>query len=135
MTKRRSRKRQLDPFDRDLLTFLLSWAPYGGPPDGECLVEFGMSSQRLREKCVHVVSTTRSVDCDDDERELLLRTCRLLLDQPLQRDSRSTASLNKPNVARFVRRAASRTALRAADAGRSATSSPMLTPPPLWTQQ
>jgi hypothetical protein len=79
LTGRRPRKRQLDHFDRDLLMFILSWAPYGGPPDSECLVEFGMSAGRLREKCVQVVSTTRSVDCDDEERELLLRTCRLLL--------------------------------------------------------
>ena len=98
-----SRKRQLDRFDRDLLVFILSWAPYGGPPDNECFVEFGMSAERVRERCVQVVSTTRAVDCGDEERELLLRTCKLLLGSPSQRDSRSNASLNRPKVTRLVR--------------------------------
>lgn len=127
--------RQLDRFDRDLLAFLLSWAPYGGPPENECFVEFGMSAKRLQERCVQVVSTTRAVDCCDEERQLLMRTCRLLLGHPSQRDRRSTASLTKPNVNRLVRRAASATILRPAETGRSATSSPTRILPPLSTQQ
>ena len=135
VTKGGSRKRKLDRFDRDLLTFMLSWAPYGGPPDSECFVEFGMNAERVLQRCMQVVSTTRAVDCADDERELLLRTCRLLLGCQSQRDRRSIASLTKPKVSRLVRRAALRTALRPAEAGRSATSSPTRTLPPLWTQQ
>jgi len=95
----------LDRFDRDLLVFILSWAPYGGPPDNECFVEFGMSAERVRERCVQVVSTTRAVDCGEDERALLLRTCKLLLGSPSQRHSRSNALLNRPKVTRVVRRA------------------------------
>ena len=125
-----SRKRQLDRFDRDLLVFVLSWAPYGGPPNNECFVEFGMNAERVRERCMEVVSTTRAVDCADDERELLLRTCRLLLGPQNQRDSRSIASLTKPKVTRLVRRAALRTALRPAETGWSATVSPRRTVPP-----
>jgi hypothetical protein len=135
LSGKRSRKRQLDRFDRDLLVFILSWAPYGGPPDNECFVEFGMSAERVRERCMQVVSTTRAVDCADEERELLLRTCRLLLGRPGQRERRSSASLNKPKVTRLVRRAAVATALRPAETGWSATSSPTRTLPPLSTQQ
>lgn len=131
----KSPKQQLDRFDRDLLTFVLSWAPYGGPPDNECFVEFGMSAERVRQRCVEVVSTTRAVDCDAQERELLLRTCRLLLGPPSQRDSRSIAPLTRPKVTRLVRRAALMTALRRAETGWSATSSPTRILPPRWTQQ
>jgi len=105
LTGKGSRKQRLDRFDRDLLVFILSWAPYGGPPDNECFVEFGMSAERVRERCVQVVSTTRAVDCGEDERALLLRTCKLLLGSPSQRDSRSNAPLNRPKVTRLVRRA------------------------------
>jgi hypothetical protein len=135
LTASRSRKRQLDLFDRDLLAFLLSWAPYGGPPDSECFVEFGMSAARLRERCVQVVSTTRSIDCNDEERELLLRTCRLLLAHQIQRGSRSSASLNNPKVNRFVRRAALARTFRPGETAPSATSSPTRILPPLSTQQ
>jgi hypothetical protein len=127
--------RELDRFDRDLLSFMVSWAPYGGPPDNECFVEFGMSAEEIHQRCVHVVSTTRAADCSDPERDLLLRTCRLLVDGRGQRDSRSTASLTNPKVSRLVRRAALMTALRPAATGRSATSSPTRTLPPLSTQQ
>src|SRR5690242_18544761 len=127
--------RQLDRFDRDLLSFMVSWAPYGGPPDNECFVEFGMSADRVRERCVHVVSTARAADCADEERELLLRTCRLLLGQRGQRDSRSMPMLTNPNVIRFARRPASPRNRRDALAGRNATSSPTRTLPPVSTQQ
>ncbi len=126
--------RQLDRFDRDLLSFVVSWAPYGGPPDNECFVEFGMSADRLRQRCVQVVSTTRAADCAEDERELLLRTCRLLLGQR-HRESRSIPMLTKPNVIRFARRPASPNNRREEAAGRSPTSSPTRILPPVWTQQ
>jgi len=125
-----SRKRQLDRFDRDLLTFVLSWAPYGGPPDNECFVEFGMSADRVRERCMEVVCGARPAEYDEAEGSLLLRTCRLLLGPPSQRDSRSIASLTKPKVTRLARRAALRTTLRPAETGWSATLSPMRTVPP-----
>ena len=135
VSKGGSRKRQLDRFDRDLLTFVLSWAPYGGPPDSECFVEFGMSTDRVRERCMEVVCTARPIEYDDAECTMILRCRRLLLSSPSQRDSRSIASLTKPKVTRLVRRAALRTALRAAETGWSATPSPTRTLPPLWTHQ
>lgn len=43
----------IDRSDRDLLTFAVSWLPYGGPPEGEILVQFGLTKEmfpdRLRE--------------------------------------------------------------------------------------
>jgi hypothetical protein len=135
VTAQKSGKRQLDRFDRDLLAFTLSWAPYGGPPENECFVEFGMSTDRVRERCMEVVCAARAVEYGDTECAMILRCRRLLLSSPSQRDSRSNASLNTPKVNRFVRRAALVTTLRPADTGRSATSSPARMLPPLWTQQ
>jgi hypothetical protein len=84
VTGRKSGKRQLDRFDRDLLAFMLSWAPYGGPPENECFVEFGMSTDRVRERCMEVVTGARAVEYGDTERSLLLRASRLLLGPPAQ---------------------------------------------------
>jgi hypothetical protein len=77
-----SGKRQLDRFDRDLLTFMLSWAPYGGPPTDECFVEFGMDAERVRERCMQVVCTARPANFGDADRCLLLSASRLLLGPP-----------------------------------------------------
>lgn len=43
----------IEEFDRQLLCFVASWAPYGGPPVKEVLPRFGIRSdqigQRIRE--------------------------------------------------------------------------------------
>jgi hypothetical protein len=106
VTGRKSGKRQLDRFDRDLLAFMLSWAPYGGPPENECFVEFGMSTDRVRERCMEVVTGARAVEYGDTDCSMILRCSRLLLG-PVQRDRRSDAEVARPRVNRFARRAAS----------------------------
>lgn len=82
MNGRESGKRKLDRFDRDLLTFILSWAPYGGPPNDECFVQFGMDVERVRERCMQVVCTARPSNFGDADHSLLLRASRLLLGPP-----------------------------------------------------
>jgi hypothetical protein len=106
VTGKKSGKRQLDRFDRDLLAFILSWAPYGGPPENECFVEFGMTADRVREHCMEVVCGVRSVEYGDPDCSLIFRCSRLLLG-PVQRDNRSEAPVAKPRVNRFARRAVS----------------------------
>jgi hypothetical protein len=133
LNRRKSGKRQLDRFDRDLLAFILSWAPYGGPPENECFVEFGMSSERVRERCMEVVCAARPVEYGETECSLLLRGARLL--GPVQRESRSMAPVATPKVRRFARRAASESNRRGAGADRIPTPSPIFTLPPLATQQ
>jgi hypothetical protein len=129
----KSGKRQLDRFDRDLLAFVLSWASYGGPPEDECFVEFGMSANRVRERCVEVVCATQPLEYGDTERSLLLRASQLL--DPVQRGSLSIAPVIKPKVRRFARRAVTDSNRRGAVAGRTSTRSPIVTVPPLATQQ
>ena len=65
--------RKLERFDRDLLTFVLSWAPYGGPPDDECLIQFGMSAKRLRRRCHELICTAKPHEYEAPETQLLLR--------------------------------------------------------------
>jgi hypothetical protein len=68
--------RKLERFDRDLLTFVLSWAPYGGPPDDECLIQFGMSAKRVRRRCHELICTAKPHEYEAPESQLLLRVSR-----------------------------------------------------------
>jgi hypothetical protein len=68
--------RKLERFDRDLLTFVLSWAPYGGPPEDECLIQFGMSANRVRQRCHELICTASPHDYGPPEFQLLLRASR-----------------------------------------------------------
>jgi len=68
--------RKLERFDRDLLTFVLSWAPYGGPPDDECLIQFGMSANRVRQRCHELICIARPSDYEAPEFQLLLSAAR-----------------------------------------------------------
>jgi hypothetical protein len=36
-----------DRFAHDIVTYMRSWAPYGGPPDDEVLPEFGLTRDQL----------------------------------------------------------------------------------------
>lgn len=137
LTPRQSRERKLDRFDRDLLVFWLSWAPYGGPPTDECFVEFGMDVERVRERCMQVVCSARAAEFVDADRSLLLRASQLLLAPLSQRDSRSAAPVARPSVNRFARRAASARNLLGGEAviARTATSSSTRTVPARSTSQ
>jgi hypothetical protein len=81
--------RNLERFDRDLLTFVLNWAPYGGPPDDECLIQFGMSADRVRQRCHELICTARPHEYEAPESQLLLRASRAA-----GVDQRRTASAN-----------------------------------------
>lgn len=59
---------RLDSFDRQIVRFMIAWAPYAGPPDEECIPEFGLSAADLRERCVEIFtrgSSHRFVERDD----------------------------------------------------------------------
>src|SRR4029453_18592862 len=94
LTPRQSSERKLDRFDRDLLVFWLSWAPYGGPPTDECFVEFGMDVEGVEPRggrCMQVVCSARAAEFVDTDRSLLLRASQLLLGPLTQRERRSAA--------------------------------------------
>jgi Protein of unknown function (DUF3263) len=41
--------RAISPIERDMLFFAISWLPYGGRPDDEVWVNFGMTPDRFAE--------------------------------------------------------------------------------------
>jgi len=43
-------RRGLDSFDGAIIDFVLTWAPYGGPPADEVLPRFGIPSAQLPER-------------------------------------------------------------------------------------
>ena len=49
------RPQGIDPIDHDLLSFAISWLPYGSGPDDEILVNFGLTPQRYLERLRDVV--------------------------------------------------------------------------------
>jgi hypothetical protein len=74
-----SPQRRLDRFDRDLLVFVLSWRCYGGPPEDDCLVEFGLNRDQVNERCMELVCRCHPNAYHDAERTLLLRAGGMLL--------------------------------------------------------
>lgn len=41
----------MNRFERDLIRFVVQWLPYGGPPECEAMVEFGLTPAQLIERC------------------------------------------------------------------------------------
>jgi hypothetical protein len=71
-------RRRLERIDRQLLTFVLNWAPYGGPPEDECFLEFGMAAHRVRERCVEIVCASPSGYYSEPDFQLLVSISNLL---------------------------------------------------------
>lgn len=46
---------RLDRYERDVLAFVIAWAPYGGPPDDEVLPEFGITKPDLITRAADIV--------------------------------------------------------------------------------
>ncbi len=53
------RTRRIDRADHELLTFAISWLPYGGGPEDEMLVNFGMTKRRYLNRLREVVDRQR----------------------------------------------------------------------------
>lgn len=64
---------KLGGYERRMLEMFVIWSPYGGPPDDEVWMEFGISSDLLVERVTAIVSCCfREFVCKED-RYLLLR--------------------------------------------------------------
>ncbi|MGK2867376.1 MAG: DUF3263 domain-containing protein [Mycobacterium sp.] len=46
----------MDRFDREILDYVRSWSPYGGPPADEVLAEFGLTPGQLTERVNHIIA-------------------------------------------------------------------------------
>ncbi len=68
--------RDLDAFECAMIRFLLSWAPYGDPPEEQCLPLFGKTVPALKEQVRELVRTPRC--CSPGDRTLLMRVARVV---------------------------------------------------------
>lgn len=74
----------LDRFDREIIELLLSWVPYGDPPDDELTVEFGMPLSHLKGRLARRITETRiDENTDQYDRTLLVRVAKLLAQRPV----------------------------------------------------
>jgi hypothetical protein len=58
----------MDRFDRQILDFMRSWAPYGGPPADEVLAEFGMTREELIDRA-HLIVATEAARREREQRQ------------------------------------------------------------------
>jgi hypothetical protein len=68
----------MDPYDRDLITFIIRWAPYGGPPRDEVLPAFGISADHLEERVLAIVRCYWMRNLAAEDRSLVLDAAALL---------------------------------------------------------
>ncbi|ORV88703.1 hypothetical protein AWC12_12480 [Mycolicibacterium iranicum] len=77
-----------DRFTHDIVTFMRSWAPYGGPPADEVLPEFGLTRDQLIER-YHQILARRAAEAEQARRKpwLALRRNASLGDKAAPRPS------------------------------------------------
>jgi hypothetical protein len=62
----------MERFDREILDFMRSWAPYGGPPADQVLEEFGMTRDELIDR-MHLIVATEAAQRERELRRPWLR--------------------------------------------------------------
>lgn len=82
-------RRDLDAFECAMIQFLLSWAPYGDPPEEDCLPLFGKTVPALKAEVRELVRVPRR--CSSKDRTLLMRVAMALGPAPDQRPASSGA--------------------------------------------
>jgi hypothetical protein len=70
---------RLDRFDREMLTFFVRWAPYGGPPAQEVFPEFGISAECLQGRLWALVNLRGDSLVSPRDRALLATVRRILV--------------------------------------------------------
>lgn len=53
----------VDSFDRQLLTYAVTWAPFGGPVDEDTFPEFGVSAAAFWIRVGEITAATASLVC------------------------------------------------------------------------
>lgn len=64
----------MDSFDRQIVQFIVRWAPFGGPPDEEVLPRFGLTPPQLRQRFKQILSVMASpgINLADEDAALLV---------------------------------------------------------------
>jgi hypothetical protein len=64
---------RIDAFERELIDYIVLWAPYGGPPADEILPRFGILNSQLPDRVLKIVSRTLHDALPAADRALLIR--------------------------------------------------------------
>jgi hypothetical protein len=69
----------MDWFDRQIVQFIVWWAPFGGPPEEDILPRFGLTPAQLARRFDRIVSNlaTSEVQLGGDEAQLLAAVRRI----------------------------------------------------------
>ena len=97
--------RPVDQFDLEIVEFVLCWAPYGGPPEDECVPRFGMPPDRLRSRFRDIVRNGLRRHLDADSKALLERAAKLPIDgedEPSRYRGDRRAPMDRPVLRRGV---------------------------------
>jgi hypothetical protein len=62
---------RIDPFDRDILKYMLLWGPHGALDDEDLYPEFGMNVEQFRRRFVHLVTSYALWRLDPADRALV----------------------------------------------------------------
>jgi hypothetical protein len=73
----------LAPFERDMIKYVISWAPYGDPPEDDCLPRFGKSFAHVQIRVRELVIIGLQQHIKPNDRLLLVRAA-ILLGIPMQ---------------------------------------------------
>jgi len=67
----------VDTFERDILQFVLAWAPYGGPREDDVWLQFGMTAEQLAGRFAKIVAgcVPRIRTLPNTDRCLVQRAC------------------------------------------------------------
>ena len=70
----------MDAYDRHLLSFVLTWAPFGGPPEEDSFPRFGLPTSAIYERFDRIVAAVEGRTADLDEIDLdLVRRARAVV--------------------------------------------------------
>ncbi|MDT5346888.1 MAG: hypothetical protein QOH91_175 [Mycobacterium sp.] len=69
---------RLDGYDRDLLRYVLSWAPAGGPAPDDIMPRFGVSSRELRPRIRDIAYGALARRLQPDDHALVRQALELL---------------------------------------------------------
>jgi hypothetical protein len=72
------RTARLNNVNREIIKTLLSWSPYGDPPEEDLIMRFGMSISQSKSHVSRLIEQEIDADTDPHDRTLLVRVAKLL---------------------------------------------------------
>ena len=75
----------MNSYEQELLSFMVTWAPFGGPQDEDAFPRFGLAVEQLWDRFARMVLSleSRATELEGYDTELLWRARRLLSAAPV----------------------------------------------------